>query len=132
MLEITILIATLLLTILGGIFFRRATAINRALADSIKQQSIEPVMAQIHSAAEINRPNLFHRAISHLWRTYERSLAASLIRIFLTEHREVPMAHFWVQEIMSIEPSLGRLTLREEMLAETYRPELAAQCGATG
>ena len=117
----------------GGYFsLRKSVLMEQALALSLAQKDIAPVLKQIHQLPPANRPDYFHRAIGHFWKGYERPLAADLIRIFLEEHQEAPVAHFWVQEMLNVEPALGREKLSEEDLQRDYRPELAACCGPAG
>ena len=130
--EIGWLIAVIVFAVGGYFSLRKWARISQALACSLTQQSIAPILQQIHALPPTSRPDHFHRAISHFWKAYERPLAADLIRVFLAEHPEMPVVHFWIQEMMTIEPALGKQTLSEEALEKEFRPELAACCGPVG
>ena len=130
--EIVWLIAVIIFAIGGYFSLRKTAGMSQAITCSVQQQTIAPILNKIHQIPAASRPDYFHRAIGNFWKGYERALAADLIRVFLTEHRDTPVAHFWVQEMMSVEPALGKQTLSEQALEEEFKPELAACCGPAG
>ena len=122
-----------LVFVIGGYFSLKKTArFSQALAYSVQQESIQPILTHIHKISQENRADHFHRAISHFWKGYKRSLAAELMGIFLKEHIDLPIAHFWIQELMSVEPALGKETLSQQLLENDFSPQLAGSCGPVG
>ena len=126
------IIAVIVIAVGGYFSLRKSTRVAQALACSLEQNSITPILQQILTLSPASQPDHFHRAIGHLWKVYERPLAAELIRAFLAAHPEMPVVHFWIQEMMSVEPALGKQTLSEEALEREFKPELAACCGPVG
>ena len=126
------IITTLLILVGGGLFLRKGMAFDQALRHTTQQEASAPVLKEITTRPPATQPDLFHRAIGHLWKGYQRALAGELILTFLQQHPTAPVAHFWIQQLMSIEPLIGREVISEELLERDFKPELAARCGPAG
>ena len=126
------LVTALLILLGGGAFLRRQLAFERTLKESIATGCIAPTIEWIQTRPTKNQADQYHQAITYFWKGYERSLAAEVAKTFLETHPALPVAHFWVKEVLSIEPAIGAQILSSEFLEREFNPELAACCGPTG
>ena len=122
----------LVLLIGAGAIMASRLSLNNARKLSVSSKSTAPALDWIHQCPPKKQATQYHHAITFLWKHYERPLAAALIQSFLEEHPSTPVAHFWVQKLLSVEPAIGQRMLSSEFLEQRFKPELAACCGPTG
>lgn len=86
------------------------------------------LLAALEPAAQLDA---YNRAIRQLWDAYDRELAVPLIVDLADRHTEQRIAQYWIDQLRRVEPELLEGPVREA-LAQLYRPEIAARCGAFG
>ncbi|RME28790.1 MAG: hypothetical protein D6806_02335 [Deltaproteobacteria bacterium] len=106
--------------------------LGKAVDRAVQQDDITPIVEAVEKKPEAERPSAYNHAIRMLWNTYHRGLAAKLIRHLAQKHVEVPIAQYWLKQIMQVEPRLAKQELGDDFLHRHYMPEVAASCGPVG
>lgn len=109
-----------------------APGIGKAVDRAVQRGEIEPIVEVVEKKPESERPAAYNHAIRMLWDSYHRRLATRLIRHLAKEHVEVPIAQYWLKQLMQVEPQLAKQELEGDFLQRYYMPDVAASCGPVG
>lgn len=111
--------------------FRRGSVANE-LDRARRSRDVAPVVAHLEGLRPSTQPDAYNGAIRRLWDDYERDLAAMLIRALAQRHADSRIAQYWLDQLQRVEPEIAAQSLDDEFLAEHFRADVAASCGAFG
>ena len=65
---------------------------------------------------------------------FERSqcFALSLIQFLARDYGTTPIAQYWIQQALQVEPAMAKRSFTQEFLDTYFQPEVAAKCGQVG
>jgi hypothetical protein len=107
-------------------------SIDRIVDGAIGAKSIAGVVEAISKHRPNAQPNLYNHAIRRLWNTYERELAAELIKEFAKNHHTENIAQYWLKQVAQAEPNLATTILTKPFFDSYFLPEVANRCGPVG
>jgi len=87
---------------------------------------------RILERSSASRPSTFNHAIRRLWDSYQRPMAAQLVRVLAEHHADAPIAQYWLAQVQGVEPALARQVFDEEFLQSHFQPQVAHSCGSAG
>jgi hypothetical protein len=107
-------------------------SLDKVVEQSAKKNDINPILKEISRMNSNAQPSGFNRAIRWLWDGYQRSLAAELVVELAKNHGDAKIAHYWIKQVLTVEPETAKDKFSKEFLKNHYQPEVAAQCGQAG
>ncbi|HOX44761.1 MAG TPA: hypothetical protein PK668_14275 [Myxococcota bacterium] len=121
----------------AGIFFFLLLSIlrpnlDRLVARAVQSGELGELQGFIEKRREGSQPAAYNYAIRRLWDGYHRELAARLARELARNFGTVPIAQYWLQQILQVEPAIASEQFDQEFLATYFVPEVAARCGKAG
>lgn len=107
-------------------------AVDRAIEDALRTKNLLELERTLLAVSSNKQADNYNKAIKRLWDSYEREMAAALIRKFAETKPDERIAQYWLDQVQSVEPELSRKMFEEGFLEEHFRPEIAASCGSFG
>ncbi len=130
---VPILIAIVAMVLIGGFFMlRRASGLGPMLKKAIEMDDIQPLVDHANSMPKSVRSAFYQSAIGQLWDSWNRPLAARVIREYALHHGEERICQYWIKQVLEVEPLAAQRWFDEEFLKRHFRPEVAKSCGRTG
>lgn len=108
----------------------RSDGLSQKLREARTTRDIKPVLAEIDAMKDADIQSIFNSAIKTLWDSYDRELAADLIKAFLERKDNVPIAQHWLNQLLTVEPEIARQKIDEDFLRAHLHEECAAKCGS--
>jgi hypothetical protein len=108
------------------------TPLSKVVDAAVENQEIGAILDAIGELRDSARPAGYHRAIRRLWDKYHRPLAADLVKELARKHAEIPIAQYWLKQVITVEPALARSKFTKKFLRTYYQPEIAAKCYHVG
>ncbi len=108
------------------------TPLNKVVDAAAEKQETGLILEAIGQLRESARPAGYHRAIRRLWDRYNRPLAAELVKELAKSHAEIPIAQYWLKQVITVEPALAKSKFTKKFLRTYYQPEIAAKCYHVG
>lgn len=108
------------------------TPLNKVVDTAAEKQETAMILEAINGLRQSARPAGYNRAIRRLWDRYHRSLAVELVKELARKHAEIPIAQYWLKQVITVEPNLARSKFNKKFLHTYYQPEIAAKCYHVG
>lgn len=105
---------------------------KRALARARATGELDAVVSYIESSTRLSKVDAWDQLFLELWQRYDRELTVRLIMEATPRHDSVKIFHYWINQVLTIEPELAAEVFTPEFLMDYFKPELAAQCGKCG
>lgn len=112
-----------------AIFFMRRPSGKSAMA-AARAGDVVPIIAAIEAGSG-DRATRWDAAISDLWSTYHRETAALLV-VEAAHRTDDDIVHYWIAQVLQVEPDIAGVTFTQEFLMEHFRPDIASRCGRKG
>lgn len=103
---------------------------KKAMEIARKTGNIDPLIEAL-IADDDKAGTKWNTAISTLWQAYARE-AAAMVVVAGVKHCDAKILHYWVQQVMEIEPEIAREQFDMAFLQEHFDPSKASQCGRCG
>ena len=108
------------------------TPLDKVVDAALEKQETGLILDAINELRESARPAGYNRAIRRLWDKYHRPLAVDLVKELASNHTDVPIAQYWLKQVITVEPALAKRKLNRKFLRAHYQPEIAAKCYHVG
>ncbi|MCB9558055.1 MAG: hypothetical protein H6707_18215 [Deltaproteobacteria bacterium] len=118
--------------VVGALLFRGGSALARALRAYSREGQLAPLVDALEALPEQRRLTEYDRAITTLWRDYQREAAARLVSALVERHGDTRIAQYWLQEVRAVEPEIFASEIGAEFYQTHHNPQVAADCGKFG
>jgi len=109
-----------------------APSVARLVSQAAKTGDLEPLLTTLTKKRPAAQPTAFHHAIRLLWDMDHRRLALELVKELAARHADAKISQYWLQQALTVEPTISGSVFSRAFVAEHYQPEVAAQCGPVG
>jgi hypothetical protein len=122
----------LILAVLGlvawALLARRGPSAVTLAREAARGQDPGPVLRAAAALPVGRRSAFFHAAIGELWASWNRPLAARLVREYAILCPDEKLCQYWLQQVLQVEPVVAREAFDPDFLTAVYRPEVAKSC----
>ena len=108
------------------------TPLDKVVDVALEKQEVGMILDAINDLRESARPAGYNRAIRRLWDKYHRPLAVEIVKDLASKHAEIPIAQYWLKQVITVEPALAKRKFTKKFLRTYYQPEIAAKCYHVG
>lgn len=130
---IPFLITLAVALVIGGFLVsRRGSRMGAALKLAVQTDDVQPLVEMASRLGPSARSMFYQDAIAQLWDSWNRPLAAKLVRAFALEHSDEKICQYWMKQVFDVEPLAAQRWFDEAFVKRHYRPDVAKSCGRSG
>ncbi|MFT5430249.1 MAG: hypothetical protein ACI9OJ_000922 [Myxococcota bacterium] len=121
----------LVLAVTALLWMRKPT-LAKMTREAVKVDDPQALVTALSEMPEAARPTAFNLVVRDLWNTYNRGLAARLVRDGAGWLASATIVQYWIKQVLEVEPEVASETFDHDFLTAFYNPEVAARCGKSG
>ncbi len=110
---------------------KRGSTVSRLLSGAVESGDVGPLVAYAEALPAGQRSAFYQSVIAHLWDTWNRPLAAQVVKEFAKNHSEEKICQYWLKQVIEIEPLAAQRWFDDGFVKRYYNPQVAKSCGRT-